>query len=227
MEKVVLLSGGVDSATCLAVALQDCQPENVLAVNMYYGQRHDREMRSARDVAAFYSVELMEVDLSVIFARSNCSLLKRSNNAIPEGSYAEQQKENPGKPVSTYIPFRNGLMLSAATSIAISVGAECIYYGAHADDAAGNAYPDCSVTFTDAINKAIYEGSGNKVTVVAPFIACNKADVVKTGLQLGVPYVLTWSCYRGGEKPCGKCGTCIDRRIAFEKNRVRDPAYDE
>ncbi len=226
MKKIVLLSGGVDSTTCLAVALQDCKPEDVLAVNMYYGQRHDREMRSAHDIADFYGVELMDVDLSVIFAKSNCSLLKHSNNAIPEGSYAEQQKDGNGKPVSTYVPFRNGLMLSAAASIAISVGAEYIYYGAHADDAAGNAYPDCSIEFTDAMNKAIYEGSGKTVNIIAPFITHNKAEVVKEGLELGVPYQLTWSCYNGRDKPCGKCGTCIDRKIAFEKNGVKDPAYD-
>lgn len=227
MKKVVLLSGGVDSSTCLAVALQDCEPADVLAVNMYYGQKHDREMQSARDIAAFYGVELMEVDLSIIFAKSDCSLLKRSNNAIPEGSYADQQKENGGNPVSTYVPFRNGLMLSAAASIAVSVGASKIYYGAHADDAAGNAYPDCSVEFANSIDKAIYEGSGGLVNIVAPFVACNKAEVVKKGLKLNVPYELTWSCYNGGEEPCGKCGTCIDRIKAFEANGIGDPIYDK
>ena len=227
MKKVVLLSGGVDSSTCLAVALQNCEPADVLAVNMYYGQKHEREMQSARNIAAFYGVELMEVDLSVIFSKSDCSLLKRSNIAIPEGSYAEQQKETDGKPVSTYVPFRNGLMLSAVASIAISVGASEIYYGAHADDAAGNAYPDCSVEFTNSINKAIYEGSGGLVNIVAPFVACNKAEVVKKGLELNVPYELTWSCYNGGEKPCGKCGTCIDRIKAFEANGIGDPIYDK
>lgn len=227
MKKVVLLSGGVDSSTCLAVALQDCKPKDVLAVNMYYGQKHDREMCSARDIAAFYGVELMEVDLSVIFAKSDCSLLKRSDNAIPEGSYAEQQNGSGGKPVSTYVPFRNGLMLSAAASIAVSVGAGYIYYGAHADDAAGNAYPDCSVDFTHAMDKAIYEGSGQSVNIIAPFVSCNKTEVVKKGLELGVPYELTWSCYNGGDKPCGKCGTCIDRIRAFKENGVEDPAYEK
>lgn len=224
MKKVVLLSGGIDSTTCLALALQDCIPKDVLAVNIYYGQRHDREMRSAKDIAAFYGVELLNVDLSVIFQKSDCSLLKHSCIAVPKGSYAEQQKENPENPVSTYVPFRNGLMLSAAASIAISAGAECIYYGAHADDAVGNAYPDCSVEFTSLIDKAIYEGSGKKVSVIAPFAFCNKAQVVKTGVMLNAPYHLTWSCYNGGDKPCGKCGTCIDRAKAFEINGISDPA---
>ena len=223
MKKVVLLSGGVDSSTCLAVALQNTKPEEVFAVNMYYGQKHEREMLSARNIAAFYGVELMELDLSTIFSRSDCTLLKSSNNAIPDGSYAEQQERNPGKPVSTYVPFRNGLMLSAAASISVSVGASEIYYGAHADDAAGNAYPDCSVSFTEAINKAVYEGTGGQVNVIAPFINKSKAGVVKEGIRLGVPYELTWSCYNGRDRPCGKCGTCIDRKKAFEENGVKDP----
>lgn len=223
MKKVVLLSGGIDSSTCLAVALQDCDPSDVLAVNVFYGQKHEREMRSAQKIAQFYGVELLDIDLSMIFSKSNCSLLTRSNNDIPEGDYASQQKENPGKPVSTYVPFRNGLMLSAVASIAVSVGASEIYYGAHADDSAGNAYPDCSVEFTEYMNNAIYSGTGGQVNIIAPFVNVNKADVVRTGLKLGVPYELTWSCYNGGERPCGKCGTCIDRQKAFEANGVKDP----
>ena len=223
MKAVVLLSGGLDSSTCLAVALKKHPASEVLAVNMYYGQRHDREMESARKIARYYAVELMEMDLSVIFARSDCSLLKTSKNAIPEGSYEEQQKETPGKPVSTYVPFRNGLMLSAAASIAISVGASEVYYGAHADDAAGNAYPDCSPKFTEAIDRAIEYGTDGQVQIVAPFIRKNKADIVYEGTMLGVPYDLTWSCYEGGEHPCGKCGTCIDRKKAFEANGLKDP----
>lgn len=223
MKKIVLLSGGVDSSTCLAVALQDAEPKDVLALNIYYGQKHEREMRSARDIAAFYGVEIMEMDLSVIFAKSDCSLLKSSNNAVPHASYAEQQKEHEGKPVSTYVPFRNGLMLSAAASIAVSIGAEEIYYGAHADDAAGNAYPDCSELFTIAINGAINIGTAGAVNIVAPFVSLNKAAVVKKGLELGVPYELTWSCYEGGEHPCGECGTCVDREKAFKANGQKDP----
>lgn len=226
MKKVVLLSGGIDSTTCLALALRDCDPKDVLALNMYYGQRHEKEMLSARKIAAFYGVELMEMDLSVIFSRSDCSLLKNSNNAIPEEEYAEQLKKTGGKPVSTYVPFRNGLMLSAAASVAVSIGAEFVFYGAHADDAAGNAYPDCSPAFSKSINDAVYLGTGGQVSVIAPFIHSTKADIVREGIRLKVPYQYTWSCYEGGDKPCGKCGTCIDRRKAFEKNGVKDP-YDQ
>lgn len=222
-QTVVLLSGGVDSSTCLAMAVRACGAGNILAVNMYYGQRHDREMSSARDIANYYGVELMEMDLSVIFAQSDSSLLKHSTGDIPHGSYGEQLKPLKGAPISTYVPFRNGLMLAAAASIAVSVGAAEVYYGAHADDAAGGAYPDCTPQFTSYINKAINAGTNHTVSVVAPFIRKHKDDIVRMGLELGVPYELTWSCYVGGDKPCGQCGTCIDRQKAFEANGVKDP----
>lgn len=224
MKILVLSSGGVDSTTCLAMAVKEVGAENVLALSVYYGQKHDKEIQAAKKVAEYYGVRRMELDLSVIFAGSNCSLLKQSTEDIPLESYAQQIEETHGKkPVSTYVPFRNGLFLSSAASIALSHGCSKIMYGAHADDAAGAAYPDCSVDFVNAMNQAIYLGSGNQLTIEAPFVSLTKADVVKKGLELGVPYELTWSCYEGGEKPCGKCGTCIDRQRAFELNGTIDP----
>ena len=170
-------------------------------------------------------MEHLFLDLAEIFQYSDCTLLKQSDKEIPLESYAEQIKETKGnKPVSTYVPFRNGLFLSSAASIALSKGCSVIYYGAHADDSAGFAYPDCSPVFNEAMNKAIYEGSGHQLTIEAPFVNMNKAGVVKMGLELGVPYELTWSCYEGGDEPCGKCGTCIDRAAAFAANGVEDPA---
>lgn len=224
MKILVLSSGGVDSTTCLAMAVAEVGAENVLALSVYYGQKHDKEIQAAKKVAEYYGVQRMELDLSVIFAGSNCSLLKQSTEEIPLESYAQQIEETHGEhPVSTYVPFRNGLFLSSAASIALSHGCSKIMYGAHADDAAGAAYPDCSLDFVNAMNQAIYLGSGNQLTIEAPFVSLTKADVVKKGLELGVPYELTWSCYEGGEKPCGKCGTCIDRQKAFELNGVVDP----
>lgn len=224
MKILVLSSGGVDSTTCLAMAVKEVGAENVLALSVYYGQKHDKEIQAAKKVAEYYGVRRMELDLSVIFAGSNCSLLKQSTEDIPLESYAQQIEETHGeKPVSTYVPFRNGLFLSSAASIALSHGCSKIMCGAHADDAAGAAYPDCSLDFVNAMNQAIYLGSGNQLTIEAPFVSLTKADVVKKGLELGVPYELTWSCYEGGEKPCGKCGTCIDRQRAFELNGTVDP----
>jgi len=224
MKALVLFSGGVDSTTCLAIAVDKYGADEVLALSLYYGQKHSRELEAARKIAAHYGVKHKELDLALIFADSDCTLLKGSEGEIPKESYAEQLEKTDGKPVSTYVPFRNGLFLASAASIALSNGCEEIYYGAHSDDAAGNAYPDCSSDFNDAINRAIYLGSGGELRVTAPFIGMNKAQVIAKGLALGVPYELTWSCYEGGDKPCGVCGTCRDRIAAFRANGIDDPA---
>lgn len=224
MKALVLFSGGVDSTTCLAIAVDKYGADEVLALSLYYGQKHSRELEAARTIAARYGVKHKELDLALIFAGSDCSLLKGSDEDIPRESYAEQLKKTDGKPVSTYVPFRNGLFLASAASIALSNGCTEIYYGAHSDDAAGNAYPDCSSDFNDAINRAIHLGSGGELCVIAPFIGMNKAQVIAEGLRLGVPYELTWSCYEGGDSPCGVCGTCRDRIAAFRANGIDDPA---
>ena len=226
MKALVLSSGGVDSSTCLGLAIDKYGKDNVIALAITYGQKHDKEIDAAKKVADFYGVPLKTLNLATIFADSDCSLLKGSSQDIPHESYATQLTKTDGSPVSTYVPFRNGLFLSAASSIALSNGCEVIYYGAHSDDAAGNAYPDCSDAFNNAMNSAIYIGSGNALHIEAPFVRLTKAEVVKKGLELGVPYHLTWSCYEGGDKPCCVCGTCIDRMAAFEINGVTDPILE-
>ncbi|MGN0696712.1 MAG: 7-cyano-7-deazaguanine synthase QueC [Oscillospiraceae bacterium] len=223
MKALVLVSGGVDSTTCLAMAVSEYGKDNVVGLSVSYGQKHTKELDSAKNVAEYYGIELIETDLSPMFKYSDCSLLSHSDKDIPEKSYAEQLEKSDGKPVSTYVPFRNGLFLSAAAAIAISKDCGIIMYGAHADDAAGNAYPDCSEVFKNAMNEAIWEGSGHQVRVEAPFVNCTKAEVVKKGLELKAPYELTWSCYEGHDKPCGVCGTCRDRAAAFAANGVPDP----
>lgn len=224
VKAIVLLSGGIDSTTCLALAVEKFGADEVLALSARYGQKHDKELRAAQNVAAYYGINHQILDLAELFKGSDSSLLSGTNKKIPHESYSDQIKKTGGAPVSTYVPFRNGLFLASAASIAISQGCTVIYYGAHADDAAGNAYPDCSEEFNSAMSRAIFLGSGNKLIVSAPFISMNKTQVVKKGLSLGAPYELTWSCYEGGDKPCGKCGTCIDRANAFDKNGVKDPA---
>lgn len=226
MKALVLASGGVDSTTCLGLAVDKYGRENVTALAMSYGQKHDRELKSAQAVAAYYGLELYSIDLAQIFQFSSCSLLKHSDEEIPRESYAQQLEKANGLPVSTYVPFRNGLFLSTAASFALSNGCSVIYYGAHADDAAGSAYPDCSEAFNRAMNEAVYEGSGRQLQIEAPFIHHTKADIVKKGLELGVPYHLTWSCYEGKDRPCGVCGTCLDRQRAFEANGVKDPIME-
>lgn len=125
--------------------------------------------------------------------------MQQSTEEIPHESYAGQIKKQHGEPVSTYVPFRNGVFLSVAASIALAQNCSVVYYGAHADDAAGSAYPDCSSDFNNKMNEGIYIGSGRKVQLAAPFVNLSKKDIVATGLQLKVPYELTWSCYCGGE----------------------------
>ena len=223
MKAMVLFSGGVDSTTCLALAVKEHGAENVTALSIGYGQKHSREIQAAKKLAEYYNVEWKQLDLSLIFADSDCSLLTGSDKDIPKGTYAQQLSETDGKPVSTYVPFRNGLFLASAASMALSLGCELIYYGPHADDAAGNAYPDCSEEFNNAINSAIYIGSGKQLRIEAPFVTKTKKEIVKLGLELGVPYELTWSCYEGSEKPCGVCGTCRDRQEAFLANGIEDP----
>lgn len=224
MKALVLVSGGVDSTTCLGLAVEKYKREHVLALSISYGQKHRKEMVSAQAVADYYQVEHLSLDLAKIFSYSDCSLLAHSDKEIPTGSYAEQQQGTEGQPVSTYVPFRNGLFLSTAASVALSKGCSVIYYGAHSDDAAGNAYPDCSDAFNRAIGEAIYVGSGDRLRIEAPFVGKTKAEVIREGLRLRVPYRLTWSCYEGKEQPCGVCGTCLDRAAAFEANGIKDPA---
>ena len=227
MKVLVLFSGGLDSTTALARAIDEYGKDNVVALSISYGQKHLKEIEASNNVASYYGVEHLFLDLSKIFEYSDCSLLSHSSKDVPLGDYSEQLENNDGKPLSTYVPFRNGLFLSSAAAIAISKGCDLIYYGAHSDDSSV-AYPDCSPEFTNAINQAIYIGSGRQVRVEGPFVGLHKSDIVKLGTKLNVPYNLTWSCYEGHDKACGKCGTCIDRKKAFEINGLKDPIeYEE
>jgi len=226
MKVLVLTSGGVDSTTCLGMMVEKHGKENVVALSISYGQKHTKELEASENIAKYYGVEHIYLNMAEIFKYSDCTLLEHSSEDIPHESYAEQIAKTDGKPVSTYVPFRNGLFLASAASIALSKGCEVIYYGAHSDDAAGSAYPDCSESFNKAMNEAISEGSGGQVHIEAPFVTWTKKDIVKKGLELNVPYELTWSCYEGKDKPCGVCGTCLDRQQAFELNGVTDPLLD-
>jgi len=227
-KALVLSSGGVDSTTCLGLAVDKLGAQNVATISLYYGQKHDKELECAKKIADYYGVQHFEQDISNVmqYASNVCTLMKGGDD-IEHSSYAEQIEKHGEGRVATYVPFRNGLLLSIATSIADSLFPQedvAIYYGAHADDAAGQAYADCSPEFANAMDEAISIGTYGHIHIERPLINLNKAGVVKIGLEIGVPYELTWSCYEGGDKPCGKCGTCIDRAEAFRLNGVEDPA---
>ena len=214
MKALVLNSGGVDSTTCVAIAVDKYGKENVITASLYYGQKHSKELKCAQAVADYYGLRHIEEDISNVikYAKDVCTLMK-GGEAIAHKSYADQIAENGEGRVATYVPFRNGLLLSIAAAYA-----DALFPGE-----AGQAYADCRPEFADAMNKAINIGTYGKISVERPLINMNKAEVVKTGLALKVPYELTWSCYEGGEKACGTCGTCIDRLNAFKANGVKDP----
>lgn len=227
VKAFILSSGGLDSTTCISLAVQEYGAENVVSVSMRYGQRHSKELECAEKVADYYNIRHKVIDFTKtgIFDDSNCSLLQGSTQEVPKGSYATQVEEN--KKVSTYVPFRNGLFLSSIASLALSMYPDDdikIFIGIHADDVTGSAYADCSIDFAKKIAAAIREGSYGQCVVFAPFADKTKSQVVAKGLELNTPYELTWSCYDGGDVPCGKCATCLDRAHAFAENNVADPA---
>lgn len=217
-KALVLSSGGVDSTTVLSIVMQDHKAEDVATLSVFYGQRHEKELECAKKVADYYKVKHYEVDLSSVYQFSESSLMANSKEEIPEESYDDQireLKEEGKKVLSTVIPFRNGVLLSCVAALAMSIFPEeqvDIYYGAHLGDSEGNAYADCTVEFTEAMTKAINLGTYGNITVKAPIVNMTKADVIKKGLELGTPYNMTWSCYEGRDKQCGKCSTCLQRR---------------
>lgn len=226
MQALVLSSGGIDSTTCVAMAVKEFGVDKVSTVSFHYGQKHDKELCCAEEIADYYGVKHYVLGLDELFNYSNCSLLKHSTAPIEHTSYEDQVAKSKTGKVSTYVPFRNGMMLSAAAVLAQSLFPEeavQIWIGAHADDAAGNAYADCSKPFLDSIGKAIEIGTYGLVQLVAPFEQMNKASIVAVGLKLKVPYEFTWSCYEGTERACGVCGTCRDRLKAFHDNGAKDP----
>lgn len=213
---LVLLSGGMDSSTLLAHALNDPahrgQPVRATAVFVDYGQRHVREHSSAVAISTHYEVDLVELDLRSFGASVN-SALTNLTRSVPHGHYAEDSM------AATVVPNRNATLISAAAGIASSLGHDRVLTAVHAGDHA--VYPDCRPEFIAALSDATILGCG--VMVDAPFVAMSKAEIASLGGSLGVPYGWTWSCYEGGEDHCGRCGTCVERAEAFNLAGVPDP----
>ena len=226
MKAVILSSGGVDSTTCLGIAVDKYGSDSISTVLIHYGQKHVKELDSAKMVARYYGVSHYELDVANVFKYSDSALLSKSGKIVAQASYADQMKKSGSNKIATYVPFRNGLMLSMAASFAYSIYKDDdieLYIGVHKDDAIVSAYADCSASFVHAMDSAISIGTYGKIRLVAPFMDKNKTEIVRVGLDLSVPYHLTWSCYEGGKKPCGKCATCIDRAKAFAANNAQDP----
>lgn len=228
-KKIVLVSGGLDSTVLLYQVVREQGADNVIGLSIYYGQRHAVEKECAVYHCEKLGVQFIEADLSEVFKYNvdASSLLKGSEQPIVHKSYEEQLQDTLGDTITAYVPYRNGLFLSFAAAVALQLDCNEIYYGAHSDDDAGSAYPDCTEEFIQAQAEAIWHGSGEKVDLTAPWWGRNKAFIVKRGLTLGMTkedFENTWSCYEGNAKdgPCELCATCIDRQRALQANGIYD-----
>ena len=215
-KAVVLLSGGLDSTTTLAQAREDgCE---VTALSFRYGQRHTRELQSAKDVCAFYGVNHVVIDIDLTSFRS---ALTRKDIDVPMDRPGDLAEEIP----VTYVPARNIVFLSIAAGLAESIDADRIYIGANVVDYSG--YPDCRPDFFEAYQAMLAKGTkagveGHPVRICTPIMNSSKADIVRLGKKLGAPLHLSWSCYNGGEKACGHCDSCRLRLEGFRQAGYKD-----
>lgn len=202
-DSVLVLSGGMDSVTLL----HSCKDRIALAVTFDYGSNHNaREAECARRQCGMLGIEWILIPLTFMAQYFKSSLLEGAD-AIPEGHYADENMK------STVVPFRNGIMLSIACGIAESRGLHHVMIANHGGDHA--IYPDCRAGFIQEMSAAMREGTYDGVTIIAPFTDITKNDIARLGVSLGVDYSQTYSCYKGGEKHCGVCGTCVERREAM------------
>lgn len=217
-HSIVLLSGGLDSATTLYYARQ--RGYKVHALIFDYSQRHRKEIQQAVCIARLNHVEFKVVKIRLPWGGS--ALLDK-RIALPANRH-HIPKEIP----ATYVPARNIIFLSFAASYAETVGAEAIFIGTNAIDYSG--YPDCRPDFFAAYRKVLAKGlktgvQGRKIKILAPLIRKTKAEIIRLGLKLNVPFNLTWSCYAGGKRPCGRCDSCILRAKGFKELHVKDPSF--
>lgn len=209
-NSVIVLSGGMDSVTML----YEYADRIALAVNFSYGSNHnEREAACARWHCRKLGIELVEIDMSFIGENFHSSLLEGAE-AIPEGDYDFDNMK------STVVPFRNGIMLAAAAGLAESRGLAHVMIANHSGDHA--LYPDCRNSFIEAMSKAISAGTYDGITVFAPYTQLDKAEIARHGKRLGIDYRQTYSCYKGGEKHCGVCGTCRERKAALAEASIED-----
>jgi len=208
---IVILSGGLDSTVLLYKMVEEGRVP--LTLTFDYGQKHRKEIEMAKRTSSLLGLKnlLITLPLDAIFSMSS---LLQGGDEIPEGHYTDKSQK------STVVPNRNMILLSFAAGIAEDRGMRDVYYGAHMNDRA--IYPDCRPEFIEAVSRATQEGTYNRVRIIAPFKDIEKVDIVREGAKLDVPFENTWSCYKGGERPCGKCGTCVERKEAFKLAGIRD-----
>lgn len=204
-DSLLVFSGGMDSTTML----YEYKERIALALSFHYGSNHnDKELAFAKLHCQRLGIEHIIIPLGFIKEHFNSSLLSGSE-AIPEGNYDEENMR------STVVPFRNGIMLAIAAGMAENRGLQYIMLANHGGDHA--IYPDCRPDFVNAMDQAVCAGTWNNVRLLTPYTNISKAEIARHGLQLGINYDETWSCYKGGDKPCGVCGTCREREEALKE----------
>jgi len=221
MKAVVIASGGVDSSTLLYKTVNDNY--ETYALTFIYGQKHKREIESAKKICEGIKVHHKIIDLSVLKDVLSGSALTDSGVEIPEVPETAEHYETLK---TTIVPNRNSIFLSIAIGYAVSIKANYIFFGAHHSDR--GVYPDCRQEFVEAFEYAErLANDSTHLVISAPFVRMNKSEIVKLGAELGVPYKETWSCYKGGRIHCGVCSSCRERKRAFQEAGVVDPTEYE
>ena len=214
-DSLIVLSGGMDSVTLL----HQFKDRIALAVSFDYGSNHnDREIGMAAANCRILGTEHIVIPLAFMAQYFRSSLLSGAA-AVPEGHYSGENIK------STVVPFRNGIMLAVAAGLAESRGLSHIMLANHAGD--HTIYPDCRPEFVKGMNDAVVAGTGGQVTFIAPYTDLTKGQIAAIGQKLGIDYALTYSCYKGGEKHCGRCATCLERKEALAEAGIADPTVYE
>lgn len=214
MKKIVVIySGGMDSFTVLNKAVQSGY--DVFALSFDYGQKHDKELICAKKVCNDLKVPLKILDIKTISQLFTSSSLVSNTIDIPDGHYEADNMK------STVVPNRNMILISLAIGYAVDLNAEGVWYGAHSGDHV--IYPDCRPEFVEVMDQASKVANFDPVYVHAPYLEIDKGGILKDGLEMGLDYSNTWTCYKGQEKACGTCGSCVERLEAFESNDCMDP----
>lgn len=214
-NSAIIVSGGMDSITLL----YDHKDEIALGISFDYGSNHNaREIPFAKIHCERLGIKHITINLDFMHQYFKSSLLDGAE-AIPEGHYADDNMK------STVVPFRNGIMLAIAIGIAESNNLDQVFIANHGGD--HTIYPDCRPEFINAIDAAATAGTYNNVKVIAPYTKITKSDIARFGKRLGIDYAETWSCYKGGEVHCGKCGTCVERKEALAEAGIEDKTVYE